>query len=132
MVVDGRLAINPQFEWGGGGFASTAEDLARWARDIHEGRAFDSDLLEQVRTGVPAPLGPEGSYGLGVIMMELPVGTAWGHSGFMPGYRAEMYYFPEYEFALALQINTSDGEALDGPLLLAVSDLATVVAEGSH
>jgi D-alanyl-D-alanine carboxypeptidase len=128
MVVNGRLAINPQFEWGGGGFASTTEDLARWVRDIHEGRAFNPVLLDQVRTGVEAPLGPEGQYGLGVIMMELPVGTAWGHSGFMPGYRTEMYYFPEYEFGLALQINTSDGAAIGGPLGRVVNDLADVVA----
>jgi D-alanyl-D-alanine carboxypeptidase len=30
MLVDERMVINPQFEWTGGGMASTAEDLARW------------------------------------------------------------------------------------------------------
>jgi len=111
---DGRLALNPQFEWGGGGFASTAKDLARWVRHIHEGEAFDARLLGQARTGTPAPLGPQGSYGLGVIMMELPSGTAWGHSGFMPGYRTEAYYFPDFSLGVALQINASDPSALPG------------------
>lgn len=116
-IEDGRLAFNPQFEWGGGGFASTAEDLALWVRHIHEGRAFDASLLGQARTGTPAPLGPEATYGLGVIMMRLPTGTAWGHSGFMPGYRTEAYYFPERGIGVALQINTSDGSALpESPL----------------
>jgi D-alanyl-D-alanine carboxypeptidase len=128
MLVDGRLAINPQFEWAGGGYASSARDLARWARFFHEGEAFDPALLEEARRGEPAPLGPMGEYGLAVIMMELPAGTAWGHSGFMPGYRTEMYYFPEGGFAVALQINSSDPAALDGPLLLVLSDLAAAVA----
>ncbi len=128
-LVGDRLALNPQFEWAGGGFASTAEDLAKWATHIHEGRAFDEELLEEVRTGVPAPLGPDASYGLGVIMMELPAGTAWGHSGFMPGYRTEMYYFPEHGFALALQINSTAAGSLNRPLLRVFNDLAQVVLE---
>jgi len=129
MMEDGRMVINPQFEWAGGGYASTTEDLARWIKDIHEGRAFDGSLLEQARDGVAAPLGPQGRYGLGVIMMELPAGTAWGHSGFMPGYRTEGYYFPDGEFGLAFQINSTAPRAFQGPLLLIFSDLAAIVME---
>ena len=62
-------------------------------------------------------------------MMELPAGTAWGHSGFMPGYRTEAYYFPDYGFALALQINTSHGPALNRSPLRILSDLAAIVSE---
>lgn len=130
-LIDGRLAMNPQFEWGGGGFASTAEDLAVWIRYIHEGRAFDSGLLDEFRTGVTAPLGPQASYGLGVIMMELPVGTAWGHSGFMPGYRTEAYYFPDHGFSIALQINTSDGSVLPESPLRILNGVAEIVARGA-
>lgn len=123
-LVDGRLAFNPQFEWGGGGFAGTTSDLAAWTKHVHEGRAFDPALLEEVHRGTPAPLGPEASYGLGVIMMELPTGTAWGHSGFMPGYRTEAYYFPDHGFAVAVQINTTDGEALGRSPLRILDDIA--------
>ena len=130
MVEGGRLRINPQFEWGGGGFASTAADLSRWTWLIHEGRAFDPGLLEDFRTGTPAPLGPEGEYGLGVIMMELPQGgTAWGHSGIMPGYRTEAYYFPEGRFALALQVNTSSQGAFPTSPLRMLDALAAIVGE---
>jgi D-alanyl-D-alanine carboxypeptidase len=38
MIVDGKLIFNPQFEWAGGGFASTAEDLAHWAKALYEGQ----------------------------------------------------------------------------------------------
>jgi D-alanyl-D-alanine carboxypeptidase len=125
---DGRLSFNPQFEWGGGGFASTAEDLAVWVRHVQEGRAFDPALLGEFRAGVPAPLGPGARYGLGVIMMELPVGPAWGHSGFMPGYRTEAYYFPEHGFSIALQINTSAGRALPESPLRILNGIAEILA----
>ena len=68
-------------------------------------------------------------YGLGVTTMELPTGTAWGHSGFMPGYRTEAYYFPEHGFGLALQINTSDAAVLTISPLRLLDGVAAIVAE---
>jgi D-alanyl-D-alanine carboxypeptidase len=128
-VEEGHLVINPQFEWGGGGFASTAADLARWTRDVQEGRAFGPNLMDQYRTGIRAPLGPGGSYGLGVIMLELEAGKAWGHSGFWPGYRTEAYYFPDHGFALALQINSSAREAYPPTPLQLMDQFARIVEE---
>jgi len=128
MVRDGRMRINPQFEWGGGGFASSAPDLARWMHVLQTGGAFDTSLMDAYRDGHPAPLGPQGSYGLGVIMMRLPAGRAWGHSGMMPGYRTEAYHFPDHGFTLALQINSSDQAALRTSPLRMLDALASVVA----
>jgi len=129
MVRDGRMVLNPQFEWGGGGFASTAEDLARWTHAVQAGKAFDPALLGTYRTGHPAPLGPQGAYGLGVIMMTLPAGRAWGHSGFFPGYRTEAYHFPDHGFTLALQVNTSAQGAFPPSPLRMLGDVAAVLAE---
>lgn len=131
MVEDGRLRLNPQFEWGGGGFASSARDLARWTHHVQTGGAFDASLMDDFRAGHPAPLGPEGSYGLGVIMMRLPAGRAWGHSGFMPGYRTETYHFPDHGFTLALQVNTTDQAGLRVSPLRMLSTLAAALAAGS-
>ena len=128
MNKDQGNAPEAQFEWGGGGFASSSEDLARWIWSIQEGQAFDAELLPTYRAGTPAPLGPQGEYGLGVIMMELPAGTAWGHSGFMPGYRTEAYYFPDHGFAIAVQINTTDNAVLTRSPLRILNDLAGRVA----
>jgi D-alanyl-D-alanine carboxypeptidase len=117
MIVDGKFVINPQFEWTGGGYASTAHDLARWAGMIYEGKAFSPDLLPQVLDGVSAPmLGRETKYGLGVIIRKTTLGTSYGHSGFFPGYMTDMMYFPEHKVALAVQVNTSDGRSLGKPL----------------
>ena len=124
VLPDGRFAFNPQFEWAGGGFASTAEDLARWARALFTGRAFDPSLLPIMLDGVPARLGPESRYGLGVILNPTPAGPSQGHSGFFPGYLTEMAYFPDLDVAVALQVNTSDGRALGRAPAAVVVELA--------
>lgn len=117
MISNGKFAINPQFEWTGGGYASTSEDLARWAKMIFEGRAFDASLLPQALDGVAAPmLGRETKYGLCVIIRKTAAGTSYGHSGFFPGYMTDMMYFPEQKIALAVQVNTSVPQNLGKPL----------------
>lgn len=128
MVHDGALRVNPQFEWGGGGFASSARDLARWTHHVQTGRVFGGPLLEAFRQGRPAPLGPDATYGLGVIMMTLPAGRAWGHSGFMPGYRTEAYHFPDDGFTLALQVNASAPASLRVPPVRMISALASALS----
>jgi D-alanyl-D-alanine carboxypeptidase len=130
VIVDGRFAINPQFEWAGGGYATTAHDLARWAADIYEGRAYDPELLGQALDGLPArELGRDVRYGLGVIIWQTPAGLAYGHSGFFPGYLTEMRYFPEHRFAVALQVNTSVGRAIGRSPGSIVVELARIIRE---
>jgi len=126
ILPDGRFVINPQFEWAGGGFASTTEDLARWARALYTGRAFDPALLPLMLDGVPARLGPGSRYGLGVILTDTPAGPSQGHSGFFPGYLTEMAYFPDLDAAVALQVNTSVGRALGRSPVSVLVELAQV------
>ncbi len=105
----GRLRVNPQFEWTGGGIASTTQDLARWGKLLYEGRAFDSTLVRRmVDAAVPARLGPNVKYGLGVMVRPTAIGEAWGHSGFFPGYATELLYFPELRVSAAIQVNGTD------------------------
>ncbi|MDH4271886.1 MAG: beta-lactamase family protein [Candidatus Aminicenantes bacterium] len=127
MLSDGRFVFNPQFEWTGGGVASTAEDLARWAKYLYEGRAFDSSLLPEMLDAVPAKLGPNVKYGLGVIVRQTPLGPGYGHSGYFPGYLTEMMYFPETRFAVAIQVNTSVPRATGKPLTQFLYDLAEII-----
>ena len=128
MILDGKFAINPQFEWTGGGYASTSHDLARWAKMIYEGKAFSSTLLPQVLDGVPAPmLGRESKYGLGVIIRQTTAGASYGHSGFFPGYLTDMMYFPDSKVAVALQVNTSVGRNLGKPLSRVLVEVMEVI-----
>ncbi len=114
MIENGKFIVNPQLEWTGGGWASTGQDLARWAKVMYEGKAFDSSMLPVMLDAVPAKLGPNVKYGLGVIVRPTPLGTSYGHSGFFPGYFTEMYYFPDHKFAIAIQTNTSVGRDFNG------------------
>jgi D-alanyl-D-alanine carboxypeptidase len=128
MIENGKFVINPQFEWTGGGYASTAQDLARWAKMIYEGKAFSADLLPQVVEGVPAPmLGRETRYGLGAIIRKTPTGVSYGHSGFFPGYMTDMMYFPEQKVAVAVQVNTSIGRNLGKPLSRVLVEMMEVI-----
>ena len=132
MITDGRFAINPQFEWTGGGWATTSHDLARWAKMMYEGKAYSPDLLPQVLDGVAAPmLGRETKYGLGVIIRKTTAGTSYGHSGFFPGYMTDMMYFPEQKIAIAVMVNTSVGRDLGKPLGRVLVEAAEIIARSS-
>jgi D-alanyl-D-alanine carboxypeptidase len=128
MIKDGQFAVNPQFEWTGGGLAVTAEDLARWAKLLYEGKVVDASLMDDLLDGVPARLGPETKYGLGVIIRPTALGTTYGHSGFMPGYQTDVMYFPELEAAIAVQVNSSAPRSTGRPLRAFVTELAQVAA----
>jgi D-alanyl-D-alanine carboxypeptidase len=129
MIENGKFVINPQLEWTGGGYASTSQDLARWAKMMYEGKAYDASLLPQVLDGVAAPmLGKETKYGLGVIIRKTQAGTSYGHSGFFPGYLTDMMYFPDKKFAIAIQVNTSVPQDLGKPLGRELVELATIIA----
>jgi len=61
MIVDGKFVFNPQFEWTGGGFASTPEELARWAQALYGGRVLGKEMQAQMLTGVDAGQGRGGA-----------------------------------------------------------------------
>ncbi len=130
MITDGKFAINPQFEWTGGGWASNSEDLARWAKMMYEGKAFDPSMLSQMLDGVAAPmLGRDAKYGLGVIIRQTPAGTSYGHSGFFPGYMTDMMYFPDRKIAFAVQVNTSVGRDLGRPLGRVLTEVVEAIGQ---
>ena len=109
VVQNGVFVINPQFEWAGGGYATTAGALAEWGHALYTAKAISPRLRDlMISEAVPARLGPETRYGLGVIVRPTtPAGPAWGHSGFFPGYQTELLHLPDRKLTLAIQINTS-------------------------
>jgi D-alanyl-D-alanine carboxypeptidase len=109
MMSAGQLAINPQFEWTGGGYATSAIDLARWGHALYTATAISPAMRDlMIASAVPARLGPETRYGLGVIVRATgPAGPTWGHSGFFPGYQTELVHVIDSGVTLALQINSS-------------------------
>lgn len=131
VLENGKFIINPQFEWTGGGMVSNSEDLARWAKAMYEGKAFSADLLPQMLDGVPAKLGRDTKYGLGVIIRPTQIGLTYGHSGFFPGYMTDMMYFPESKISIAVQVNSSVPQNFGGKSLsrILVESAATITGK---
>src|SRR5262245_27072398 len=110
MIVGGKFTFNPQCEWAGGGFASTVEDLARWAKALYEGPLIKQPYFDQMVAGIKATLFD--TYGLGVVIGEGVWGKSYGHDGEFPGYISAMEYFPRYRLAVAIQFNTDRQDQL--------------------
>lgn len=128
LIVDGKFVVNPQLEWTGGGFASTAEDLARWARLLYRGEVVrDAKLMEQLLDAVPARTGPGDKYGLGVQVRRSRWGATYGHGGWFPGYLSEMEYFPRQGVAIAVQFNTDGFQKLGKSPRAYVAEIARIL-----
>jgi D-alanyl-D-alanine carboxypeptidase len=128
MLVDGALALDPTFEWGGGGFVTNPRDLARWIAAFSQGRAFDPKLMPQVLTSVDAPgLGTGARSGLGVEIERTPLGLAYGHGGYFPGYFTQVRWYPDAKLAVALQLNTSDESLVKRSLKEVTDEIAKAV-----
>ena len=127
MIKDGKFAVNPAVRVDRRRLAVTALDLARWGKVLYEGKAFDRSLMTPFLDGVPAKLGPESKYGLGVIIRPSPAGLTYGHSGFMPGYQTELLYFPEMKVSIAVQVNSSAPRSTGKALRAFAIDFANII-----
>ena len=132
MIREGRFVLNPQFEYAGGGLASTPQDLARWCKLLYEGKVFRKpETLEALLKGVDASAGRGGSkgskYGLGVQIRESPWGASYGHGGWFPGYLSEMEYFPSKKTAIAVQFNTDASRTIKSGLRTYINDVAKII-----
>ena len=135
VMTNGVFVINPQFEWTGGGYATSARDLARWGHALYAGNAISAKMRDlMIAAAVPARLGPETKYGLGVIVRATtPAGPTWGHSGFFPGYQTELVHFTKTGLTLAVQINSSAPRPQGTRALLRfLSDVALLMESGSR
>jgi D-alanyl-D-alanine carboxypeptidase len=119
-VEHGVMVFSPASEWTGGGLVSNPGDLVRWAKELYEGRAMPYHYLDELLTSVPWGDAKALRYGLGVMISQTPLGTRWGHSGWFPGYVADVRYYPAARVAVAIQVNT-DSDKATGVLLTALA-----------
>jgi len=103
---------------------------ARWIAAFCQGRAFNSKLLPEVFKGVDAPgLGKGAHYGFGVVIEDTPIGKAYGHGGYFPGYVTWVRWYPQQRTAVALQLNTSDDALIARPVRDVMNDLVTALRQ---
>lgn len=132
MLVNGELALNPQFEWGGGGFVTTAGDLATWLAAIGEGKAIPQRFWPDMTRGVAAPEnGPGSQYGLGLHIDSTAVGIAYGHGGYFPGYSTFVRYFPDLGVSVALMVNSSNNQDFGGSMSDVLVDAARALRDAN-
>lgn len=67
-------------------------------------RKRSSTVRKRLEGDFPEDMG----YGLTTIIWQDSNLIAFGHTGFVPGYRSAMQYLPEFNYSVALQINSDD------------------------
>ena len=129
VAEKGRYAINPQFEWTGGGVLTNAEELARWAKALYEGKVLNAATLKELLKPMGGSRRIGGQYGLGVQIRDSEWGVSYGHSGIFPGYLTNVEYFPELQIAVAVQFNTDNGRQLKRSLRAYVAEIVRVLLD---
>ncbi len=108
-LQDGEFTFCNHFEWCGGGWASTAVDLARWITALAAGDVVPEPHLAQMLDAVPSPpLGDGARYGLGLTLWDSPAGAVIGHEGTMPGFLAVTGFAPALQLGVAVMLNSDD------------------------
>jgi D-alanyl-D-alanine carboxypeptidase len=74
-----------------GSLVSTNEDTSAFITALLDGRVIPRAQLDEMMQTVPMS-GGDGllDYGLGLMKVSLPCGTAWGHGGDLEGYHSFM------------------------------------------
>ncbi len=92
--------------WAAGGLASTAADLARWARALYGGSALSRASLQAMESVAEAQrLKADLPYGYGLQRLALGRFATLGHSGRLGGYRSAMRYLPDQGVAVVVLTN---------------------------
>ncbi len=79
---------------------STAEDLARFTKDLSEGRVIQQDALERMLTPGPE-MDPDVYYGYSVVVEKVDGKTVYWHPG-GAGYSSVYFYVPEDGISIAV------------------------------
>ena len=99
--------LSPSWAWATGNMVSTVDDVARFHRALLRGRLLPPGLLRAMQTTVATGSGFR--YGLGLVSIELPCGTFWGHEGGLPGYENWALSSSDGEDQVVMMVNAGDG-----------------------
>jgi D-alanyl-D-alanine carboxypeptidase len=107
-----------------GSIATTATDLAHWARALYAGPILDRPTRDAMLDDIlrTAKLKPAIGYGLGVQSVVVAGVPTLGHSGRYLGARAVFRWLPEQRIAIAVLTNQSRSDP--NPILASLLKLA--------
>lgn len=105
-LLDVTSLLSPS-AWGAGQIVSNADDLTRFFAALLGGRILPPpqlhDMTKSVEGSGPAPFTVP--YGLGLDIVQTRCGTAYGHSGDMPGYRNLVWAAADGDRVAAVMVN---------------------------
>jgi D-alanyl-D-alanine carboxypeptidase len=97
-----------------GDIASSARDLAVWARALYGGAVLSPPLLQvMLDVSRTAAFHPTVPYGLGMEQYTVAGTVAYGHNGRLLGAKAAIRYLPEVGLAIGVVMNTDRGNAAE-------------------
>ncbi len=103
--IDGQVRnatlMDSSYKIPGGGYVATAEDVARFAQALLEGKLLKRGTLTQMWT--PSKVSGKAGYGLGFAVQE--GGKFVTHTGGQPGTTTRLFIIPKEHFALAVLAN---------------------------
>ena len=129
VIVDGKFTINPQWEWAGGTFVSSAEDMARWANLLYGGQVLSESAKDEMINSMSTGEGI--IYGLGVVIARSRWGRTYGHDGEFPGYLSEIRYYTKHKLAISMLVNSEETPESSRFLISAVDDFAEVIIQAT-
>ena len=92
-----------------GGILATAGDLRKWSKVIAGKRPdiLSPEIIKQMTTLVPNTHGPYGKYGYGLWLDEFMGTQKIYHTGWMDGFTADFWLFPEKDLVIIVLCNNT-------------------------
>lgn len=91
---------------GAGNMSSTVGDLLLWQRGLFSHRLLRNESSRMMMTRGELANGKLINYGLGVVVRKIDGHASFRHGGGIPGFRADVAYYPESEITIAVLANT--------------------------
>jgi serine beta-lactamase-like protein LACTB, mitochondrial len=105
--VVNALFVDNTYKWAGGGFLSTAEDLARFGQRLLDGRIVRKKTLDLLWTSMRSTDGKTTDYGIGWLVEPDSSGRRRiRHSGGSVGGTAHLIIYPDAALIVAVLVNS--------------------------
>lgn len=95
-----------------GALCSSVRDLARWTEALHGGEVLAPESYDRMTTAAEMPEGARMEYAYGLILSDLEGIGRIGHGGGIPGFNAQLTYYPDEELTVVTLVNLG-GSAAD-------------------
>jgi CubicO group peptidase (beta-lactamase class C family) len=101
--------VDNSYKWGGGGFISCSEDIARFANALLRNDFLKNETIKLFTTPQKLSNGSYTNYGMGFASGKDSKGIAYfGHSGGSVGGTTNMVIYPESKITVVVLTNLSD------------------------